>query len=53
LTVNDERDSSGSPVFEELFLPPPQRISVAPPPIVVVDFIISLGFLIPTFQAAQ
>nr|CAG4649485.1 EOG090X098F [Scapholeberis mucronata]SVE93729.1 EOG090X098F [Scapholeberis mucronata] len=29
LTVeaNDERDSPGSPVFEELFLPPPQRFS--------------------------
>ncbi|XP_057365477.1 uncharacterized protein LOC130686265 isoform X2 [Daphnia carinata] len=36
LTVNDERDSPGSPVFEELFLPPPQKFAAAPlpPPIV-------------------
>ena len=41
LTVNDERDSSGSPVFEELFLPPPQKFAAAPPPIVVEFFIIN------------
>ena len=40
LTVNDERNSSGSLVFEDLFLPPPQKFEVAPPPI-VVDFIIA------------
>uniref|UniRef100_A0A0P4YXC6 SHC-transforming protein n=1 Tax=Daphnia magna TaxID=35525 RepID=A0A0P4YXC6_9CRUS len=34
LTVNDERDSPGSPVFEELFLPPPQKFAALPPPIV-------------------
>lgn len=27
LTVSDEKDSPGSPVFEELFLPPPNRYS--------------------------
>nr|CAG4640175.1 EOG090X098F [Daphnia pulex]SVE84981.1 EOG090X098F [Daphnia pulex] len=31
LTVSDERDSPGSPVFEELFLPPPQKFAAAPP----------------------
>ena len=37
LTVNDERDSPGSPVFEELFLPPPHKFAAAPPPIVAVS----------------
>jgi hypothetical protein len=32
LTVSDERDSPGSPVFEELFLPPPQKFAAAPHP---------------------
>nr|SVE74292.1 EOG090X098F [Daphnia barbata] len=32
LTVNDERDSPGSPVFEELFLPPPQKFAAVAPP---------------------
>lgn len=29
LTVNDERDSPGSPVFEELFLPPPHKFAAS------------------------
>nr|SVE85606.1 EOG090X098F [Daphnia pulicaria] len=32
LTVSDERDSPGSPVFEELFLPPPQKFAAATHP---------------------